>query len=62
MGLSYKATGVTRAKMLPGQVALAGARVRGVSVARGDAEDRASHLPPLPGLPLVQLPHWRLEA
>lgn len=61
-GLSYKVTGVTRAKMLPGQVALAGARVRGVSVARGDAEDRASHLPPLPGLPLVQLPHWRLEA
>ena len=29
VGLSYKATGVTRARMLPGQVALAGAGGRG---------------------------------
>ena len=62
MGLNYKATGVTRASLLPGQVALAGARGRGVNVAREDVEFRASHPPPLPGLPLVQLPHRRLEA
>lgn len=62
VGFNYKATGVTRASMLPGQVALAGARGRGVNVAREDVEFRASHPPPLPGLPLVQLPHRRLEA
>lgn len=31
-------------------------------MAREDVEVRASHPPPLPGLPLVQLPHRRLEA
>ena len=62
VGLNYKATGVTRASMLPGQVALARARGREVNVAREDVEFRASHPPPLPGLPLVQLPHRRLEA
>lgn len=56
----YKVTGVTRAKMLP----RAGGSWPGPgrsSVARGMRRIVPATCP-LPGLPLVQLPHWRLEA